>query len=69
MEDLDENVDSKSSLTLLQLQEEMVKMKSQLTKDILSEQLRANEAEAKASMIARAEEQRVADLGKPGNKF
>lgn len=56
--------DTNSSPTLAQLQLEMVKMKSQLENDILSEQVRANEAEAKASMIARAEEQRVADLGK-----
>lgn len=61
-EEVDENLESSPSPTLLQLQQELVKMKAQLEKDILSEQLRANEAEAKASMIAKAEEQRVADL-------
>lgn len=61
--------DTNSSPTLVQLQLEMVKMKSQLENDILSEQVRANEAEAKASIIARAEEQRVADLGKSTMHF
>jgi hypothetical protein len=49
---------------LLKLEEEMRKIKLQLEKDILSEQQRANEAERKASLVAKAEEQRVADLGK-----
>ena len=46
------------------LEEEMKKIKLQLEKDILSEQQRANDAEHKASLIAKAEEKRVADLGR-----
>ena len=46
------------------LEEEMKKIKLQLEKDILSEQQRANDAEHKASLVAKAEEKRVADLGK-----
>ena len=49
---------------LLKLEEEMKKIKLQLEKDILSEQQRANEAERKANLVAKAEEQRVADLGR-----
>ena len=49
---------------ILKLEEEMKKIKLQLEKDILSERQRANEAEHKASLVARAEEQRVADLGR-----
>ena len=41
----------------------MKKIKLQLEKDILSEQQRANEAERRATLVAKAEEQRVADLG------
>ena len=48
---------------LLKLEEEMKKIKLQLEKDILSEQQRANEAERRAILVAKAEEQRVADLG------
>ena len=46
------------------LEEEIKKIKLQLEKDILSEQQRANDAEHKASLIAKAEEKRVADLGR-----
>ena len=46
------------------LEEEMKKIKLQLEKDILSEQQRANDAEHKASLVAKAEEKRVADLGR-----
>ena len=46
------------------LEEEMKKIKLQLEKDILSEQRRANDAEHKASLVAKAEEKRVADLGR-----
>ena len=49
---------------ILKLEEDMKKIKLQLEKDILSERQRANEAEHKASLVARAEEQRVADLGR-----
>mgnify|MGYP002803869713 CR=1 FL=1 len=47
---------------LLKLEKEMKKIKLQLEKDILSEQQRANEAERRATLVAKAEEQRVADL-------
>ena len=47
---------------LLKLEEEMKKIKLLLEKDILSEQQRANEAERRATLVAKAEEQRVADL-------
>ena len=46
------------------LEEEMKKIKLHLEKDILSEQQRANDAEHKASLIAKAKEKRVADLGR-----
>ena len=46
------------------LEEEMKKIKLQLEKDILSEQQRANDAEHKASLVAKAEEKRVAELGR-----
>ena len=46
------------------LEEEMKKIKLQLEKDILSEQQRTNDAEHKASLVAKAEEKRVADLGR-----
>ena len=46
------------------LEEEMKKIKLQLEKDILSEQQRANDAEHKASLVAKAEEKRVTDLGR-----
>ena len=46
------------------LEEEMKKIKLQLEKDILSEQQSANDAEHKASLVAKAEEKRVADLGR-----
>lgn len=55
---------SDTSSMLLKLEEEMKKIKLQLEKDILSEQQRANEAERKATLLAKAEEQRVADLGR-----
>ncbi|XP_028392535.1 GRIP and coiled-coil domain-containing protein 1-like [Dendronephthya gigantea] len=53
---------SDSPAALIKLEEEMRKIKLQLENDILSEQKRANEAEKKASFVAKAEEQRVADL-------
>ena len=64
---VDKGTQVSDSSALIKLEEEMKKIKLQLENDILSEQKRANEAENKASLVAKAEERRVADLGNDCN--